>query len=46
MVFILQRTSWALFDTVFELCIFYIPTVFCAFIYMRILSASEPKNGI
>lgn len=29
-VFLVQRTSWALFDTVFEVCIFHIPALFSA----------------
>jgi uncharacterized membrane protein len=29
-VFLIQRTSWAVFDTVFEVCIFHIPAVFSA----------------
>ncbi len=35
-VFLLQRTSWALFDTVFEVCIFHIPAFFSALIYLKI----------
>ncbi len=29
-VFLVQRTSWALFDTVFEVSIFHIPALFSA----------------
>jgi hypothetical protein len=29
-VFLIQRTSWAVFDTVFEVCIFHIPSLFSA----------------
>jgi hypothetical protein len=29
-VFLIQRTSWAVFDTVFEVCIFHIPALFSA----------------
>jgi hypothetical protein len=29
-VFLVQRTSWAIFDTVFEVCIFHIPAFFSA----------------
>ena len=29
-VFLVQRTSWAVFDTVFEVCIFHIPALFSA----------------
>jgi hypothetical protein len=29
-IFLVQRTSWAVFDTVFEVCIFHIPAVFSA----------------
>ncbi len=29
-VFLVHRTSWAVFDTVFEVCIFHIPAVFSA----------------
>ncbi len=45
--FLLQRTSWAMFDPIFELCIFHIPTVFSALFYlkMRIDSADRAQNG-
>ncbi len=29
-VFLVQRTSWAIFDTVFEVSIFHIPALFSA----------------
>ena len=29
-IFLVQRTSWAIFDTVFEVCIFHIPALFGA----------------
>jgi len=29
-VFLIQRTSWAVFDTVFEVSIFHIPALFSA----------------
>ncbi|MFB0558123.1 MAG: hypothetical protein ACETVY_03290 [Candidatus Bathyarchaeia archaeon] len=35
-MFLLQRTSWAMFDAVFEVCIFHIPTLFSSIIYLRI----------
>jgi len=35
-VFLLQRTSWAMFDLVFEFCIFHIPSLVCAAIYLRL----------
>lgn len=46
-VFIVQRTSWAMFDIVFEFCIFHIPALFSAAIYMKILLApgDSPKNS-
>jgi len=34
-VFLVQRTSWAIFDTVFEICIFHVPSLFSALLYMR-----------
>ena len=34
-VFLVQRTSWALFDTVFEVCIFHIPSVFAAALNLK-----------
>ncbi len=36
-VFLVQRTSWALFDTVFEVCIFHIPALFSAALNMKFL---------
>ncbi len=41
-VFVLQRTSWAMFDIVFELCIFHIPSLVCAAIYLRLQSGKGP----
>ena len=41
-VFLLQRTSWAMFDTVFELCIFHIPSLVCAAIYLRLQGGKSP----
>ena len=40
-VFLIQRTSYAIFDLVFEACIFHIPAVACALIYLRILGRSS-----
>jgi len=34
-IFLVQRTSWAIFDTVFEICIFHVPSLFSALLYMR-----------
>jgi len=34
-VFLVQRTSWALFDTVFEVCIFHIPAFFSAVLNVK-----------
>lgn len=47
LVFLVQRTSWAMFDIVFEFCIFHIPALFSAAVYMKILLApgGPPKNG-
>ncbi len=47
LVFLVQRTSWAMFDIVFEFCIFHIPALFSAAIYMKILlvPGKSPKNG-
>ncbi len=35
-VFLLQRTSWAMFDVIFELCIFHIPSLVCTVVYLRL----------
>jgi hypothetical protein len=34
-VFLVQRTSWAVFDTVFEISIFHIPALFSAALNMK-----------
>ena len=34
-VFLVQRTSWAVFDTVFEVCIFHIPALFSAALNLK-----------
>ena len=34
-VFLIQRTSWMLFDTVFEVCIFHIPALFSAALNLK-----------
>ncbi len=34
-VFLVQRTSWALFDTVFEVSIFHIPALFSAALNLK-----------
>ena len=34
-VFLVQRTSWAVFDTVFEVCIFHIPALFSAVVNVK-----------
>lgn len=34
-VFLVQRTSWAIFDTVFEVCIFHIPAAFSAVLNVK-----------
>jgi len=39
-VFLVQRTSWAVFDTVFEVCIFHIPALFSAALNMKFQGAS------
>jgi len=36
-VFLVQRSSWAVFDTVFEVCIFHIPALFSAALNMKFL---------
>ena len=40
-VFLIQRTSYAMFDLVFEACIFHIPALACALIYLRMLGRSS-----
>ena len=39
-IFLIQRTSYAMFDLVFEVCIFHIPALVCAMIYLRFLGRS------
>ena len=39
-VFLIQRTSYAMFDLVFEACIFHIPALACALIYLRVQGRS------
>ena len=34
-VLLVQRTSWALFDTIFEVCIFHIPALFAAALNLK-----------
>jgi hypothetical protein len=41
-VFMLQRTSWAMFDIIFELCIFHMPSLVCAFVYLRLHGQKSP----
>ena len=36
-VFLVQRTSYAMFDLAFEACIFHIPALACALIYLKML---------
>ncbi len=38
----MQRTSWAMFDVIFELCIFHIPSLVCAAIYLRLQGGRGP----
>ena len=47
-VFLIQRTSWAMFDPVFEVCIFHLPALAGATIYyfIRRKEVSQPKSGI
>jgi hypothetical protein len=47
-IFLIQRTSWAMFDPVFEVCIFHLPALAGATIYyfIRRRAVSQPKNGI
>jgi hypothetical protein len=47
-IFLIQRTSWAMFDPVFEVCIFHLPALAGATIYffIRRKVVSKPKNGI
>ena len=40
-IFLIQRTSYAMFDLVFEVCIFHIPALVCAMIYLRFLGRSS-----
>ena len=40
-IFLIQRTSYATFDLVFEVCIFHIPAFVCTVIYLRILGHSS-----
>ncbi len=41
-VFLIERTSYAIFkDILFEVCIFHIPALICAIIYLRFLWRSS-----
>jgi hypothetical protein len=46
-VFLIQRTSWAMFDPVFEVCIFHLPALAGATIYYLIQrrGVPQPKSG-
>ena len=35
-VFLVQRTSWVLFDAIFEVCIFHIPALFAAALNVKV----------
>ena len=45
-VFLVQRTSWAIFDTVFEVSIFHIPALFSAALNLKFRGTSEAKRRI
>ena len=36
-IFLIQRTSWAVFDPVFEVCIFHIPALFSAALNVKFM---------
>jgi hypothetical protein len=40
-VFLLQRSSWAMFETVFEVCVFHLTALVCALIYLKIRGNTE-----
>ena len=40
-VFLLQRSSWAMFETVFEVCVFHLTAFVCALIYLKIQGNKE-----
>ncbi|UCH56983.1 MAG: hypothetical protein JSV18_06500 [Candidatus Bathyarchaeota archaeon] len=40
-IFLIQRTSWAIFETVFEICIFHIPTLVSAAIYLKLQGSQD-----
>ncbi len=40
-VFLVQRTSWAIFDIVFEVSIFHIPALFSAALNLRFMGKSN-----
>ncbi len=40
-VFLVQRTSWAVFDTVFEVSIFHIPALFSAALNVKFRGDAE-----
>lgn len=40
-IFLIQRTSYAMFDLVFEVCIFHFPALISAMIYLSFLGRSS-----
>ena len=47
LIFLVQRTSWAIFDTIFEVCIFHIPALASSILYARMLASTDGglQNG-
>ena len=41
LIFLVQRTSWAMFDTIFEVCIFHIPALASSVLYTRMLASTD-----
>ena len=41
LIFLVQRTSWAMFDTIFEVCIFHIPALASSVLYARMLASTD-----
>jgi hypothetical protein len=40
-IFLIQRTSYAMFDLVFEVCIFHFPALISTMIYLSFLGRSS-----
>jgi len=41
LIFLVQRTSWVMFDTLFEVCIFHIPALASSVLYAKMLVSAD-----